>query len=50
MSHIGKQKSIPKQIGLSVITLGLYGVYWAYTSHEDIKQHTGEGVGGPWGR
>jgi len=46
---IGQQKSIGKQIGLSIITFGLYGVYWAYQSHEDIKRHTGEGIGGAIG-
>ncbi len=46
---IGAQKSIPKQIGLAIITFGIYAVYWAYTSHEDIKRHTGEGVGGAVG-
>ena len=46
---IGKQKSIGKQIGLSIVTLGIYGVYWAYTSHEDIKQYSGDGVGGALG-
>ena len=43
---IGRQRNILKQILLSIVTLGLYGIYWAYQSHEDIKQHTGEGVGG----
>jgi hypothetical protein len=47
--YVGKQKSIPKQIGLAVITLGFYGVYWAYQSHEDVKLRTGEGIGGPIG-
>jgi hypothetical protein len=43
---IGIQRNMWKLFFLSLITLGLYGVYWAYYSHEDIKQHTGEGVGG----
>lgn len=47
--YVGRQRSIGTQIGLSVITLGFYGVYWAYQSHEDIKQHTGEGIGGVLG-
>ena len=46
---IGQQKSIGKQILISIVTLGIYGIYWAYTSHEDIKRHTGEGVGGAIG-
>jgi len=43
---IGPQRSIGKQIGLSIITLGFYGIYWSYYSFEEIKQHTGEGIGG----
>lgn len=43
---VGKQRKIGLQILVSIVTLGLYGVYWAYTSHEDVKQYSGEGVGG----
>lgn len=43
---IGQQRSIGKQILLSVVTLGLYGVYWAWQSHEDISQHTRAGITG----
>jgi hypothetical protein len=43
---VGQQRSIGRQILLSVVTFGLYGVYWAYISHEDVKQHSSEGVGG----
>ena len=43
---IGKREKIGKLILLSIVTFGLYGIYWAYKSHEEIKQHTGQGVGG----
>jgi hypothetical protein len=43
---LGKRESIGLQFLLSVVTLGLYGLYWAYKSHDEIKRHTGEGVGG----
>lgn len=43
---IGIQRNIGKQILLSVVTLGLYGIYWTYQSHEDISQHTKAGVTG----
>lgn len=46
---LGQQKSIGLQILWSVLTLGLYGIYWAYECHEEIKTHTREGVGGPVG-
>ena len=29
-----------------MLTLGFYGIYWVYKSQEEIKVHTGEGVGG----
>ncbi|MDQ3915039.1 MAG: DUF4234 domain-containing protein [Actinomycetota bacterium] len=34
------------QILLSIVTLGIYGVYWAYVSHDEIKSHADDGVGG----
>lgn len=43
---LGKRESIGLQVLWSVLTFGLYGIYWAYKSHEEIKVHTGEGVGG----
>ena len=43
---IGQQRNIGKQVLLSVVTLGLYGVYWTYQSHEDISQHMRSGVTG----
>jgi hypothetical protein len=46
---LGKPERIGMQILWSVLTLGLYGIYWAYKCHEEIKQHTGEGIGGPIG-
>ncbi len=39
-------RSIGTQVVLAVVTVVLYGVYWAYTSHEDIKRETSDGVGG----
>ncbi len=46
LGPIGHQRNIGRQILLSVVTLGLYGVYWTYQSHEDIWQHTRSGVTG----
>jgi drug/metabolite transporter superfamily protein YnfA len=34
---------------LFVVTLGFYGWYWAYKTHEEMKQHTGDGLGGVLG-
>lgn len=46
---LGKQESIGMQVLLSIVTFGLYGIYWAYKSHEEVKLHSGEGVGGVLG-
>ena len=46
---IGHQRPIGKQILLAIVTFGIYGIYWAYVNHEEIKQHSGEGVGGALG-
>lgn len=46
---IGKRRKIGIQILVSIVTFGLYGVYWAYSSHEEVKQYSGEGIGGPLG-
>jgi uncharacterized protein DUF4234 len=46
---IGAQKNILKQFLLALVTIGIYGVYWAYRNHEDIKEHSGQGVGGAVG-
>ena len=46
---VGYQRDIGTQILLSIVTLGIYALYWAYTSHEDVRRHTGDGVGGVFG-
>jgi hypothetical protein len=46
---IGTRRRIGLQILVSIVTFGLYGVYWAYISHEEVKQYSGQGVGGALG-
>jgi hypothetical protein len=43
---IGRRENLWLQLLFALLTCGLYGIYWAYKSHEEIKVHTGEGVGG----
>src|SRR4051794_20084176 len=31
------------------ITLGIYGLYWQYQVFKELKEHTGEGIGGAVG-
>ena len=49
LGPLGRPEKIPVQFLLALVTCGLYGVYWAYKSHEEVKQHSGEGVGGAIG-
>ncbi len=46
---LGKRRKIGLQILVSIVTFGLYGIYWADASHEEVKQYSGEGVGGVLG-
>jgi hypothetical protein len=34
---------------LFVVTFGFYGWYWVFRTQEEMKQHTGEGLGGVLG-
>lgn len=49
MGPVGKVRSTWAVIGLSIITFGLYGLYYYFATHEEMKQHSGEGVGGALG-
>ena len=43
---LGQQRGVGFGILMFIVTIGFYGWYWAYKTHEEIKQHTGEGLGG----
>lgn len=43
---LGKHRGIGFGIVLFIVTLGLYGWYWAYKTQEETKRRTGDGVGG----
>ena len=43
---LGQQRGVGFGILMFIVTLGFYGWYWAYKTHEEMKQHTGEGLGG----
>jgi hypothetical protein len=43
---LGQPRGIGFGILLFIVTLGFYSWYWAFKTHEEIKQHSGEGVGG----
>ena len=43
---IGKVRSTGTCVLLTIVTLGFYTWYWYYKTHEEMKQHTGAGIGG----
>ena len=42
----GETRSIGLSILWFVLTLSIYGFYWVYKTHEEIKRYSGNGVGG----
>src|SRR3954449_12187154 len=45
----GNQRSIGVSMLLFIVTLGCYGWHWAVKTQEEMKQETGEGLGGVLG-
>lgn len=46
---LGQPRGIGFGILLFIVTLGFYGWYWSFKTHEEMKQHTGDGLGGVLG-
>ena len=46
---LGQPRGIGFGILLFIVTLGIYSLYWVYKTQEEMKQHTGEGLGGVLG-
>jgi hypothetical protein len=44
---VGKVRETGTCILLMIVTLGFYSWYWYYSTHEEMKRHSGEGIGGP---
>ena len=42
----GRARGVGFGILLFIVTFGLYSWYWAFKTHEEMKQRTGDGVGG----
>jgi len=43
----GKIRSTGMAILLEIVTLGIYGLYYFYSVHKEMKEHSGQGIGGP---
>ena len=46
MGPVGKVRGTWAVIGLTIITFGIYSLVYYYSTHEEMKRHTGEGIGG----
>jgi hypothetical protein len=46
---VGKVRNPWAVIGLSIITLGIYFLYWTYQVFREMKDHSGQGIGGVLG-
>jgi Na+/proline symporter len=46
---LGQPRGIGFGILLFIVTLGFYSYYWVYKTQEEVKQHTGDGLGGVLG-
>jgi hypothetical protein len=44
--QIGKVRGTGICILLTIVTLGIYPLYWYYQTHEEMKRHSGQGLGG----
>jgi Domain of unknown function (DUF4234) len=46
---LGRPRGVGFGILLYIVTFGLYGWYWVFKTQEEMKQHTGDGLGGVLG-
>ena len=43
---VGAVRSTGTCILLMIVTLGIYGLFWYFKVHDEMKRHTGSGLGG----
>jgi len=43
---IGQPRGVAFVIILSIVTFGIYHLYWYFVSFEEMKRHTSNGIGG----
>lgn len=46
---LGKVRNTWAVLGLTLITFGIYSLVYYYSTHEEMKRHSGEGLGGVLG-
>lgn len=42
---LGKPRSAAAVVIFTIITLGIYHLYWTYQVYRELKEHTNEGIG-----
>jgi Domain of unknown function (DUF4234) len=47
--EIGRPRGVLFVILVTIVTLGIYHLYWTFKSFDELKRHTGEGIGGVLG-
>ena len=43
---LGQPRGIAFAIIMAIITLGIYSLYWVFKTQDEVKEHSGIGVGG----
>ncbi len=43
---VGQIRGTGKCILLTIVTIGIYALYWYYKTHDEMKKHSGDGLGG----
>ena len=46
---LGQPRGIGFAILLAIVTLGIYTLYWVFKTQDEVKEHSGIGVGGVLG-
>ena len=46
VAPLGKVRDTGTCVLLTIVTLGFYTWYWFYKTHDEMKRHTGDGLGG----
>ena len=46
---LGQPRGIGFAILMAIITLGIYTLYWVFKTQDEVKNHSGQGVGGVLG-
>jgi len=46
---VGKRRGVVFVLLLTLVTLGIYSLYWVYKTQQEIKDYSGEGLGGVLG-